>query len=333
MVHRRLGRGLFVLCIVAALFSIGAMLITNMPGVSYRGALAPLTPQQIDLRQRLHTHVNTLAGAIGERNLQRYSSLNAAAQYISDTFASLGYEPAAQAFTVDGKTVKNLEAVKQGGAGDKILVIGAHYDSVSGSPGANDNGTGIAAVLEIARLLRDRSVLHTVRFVAFVNEEPPYTYTEAMGSRRYAERAASRNEPITAMLSLETIGYYSEEVHSQQYPFPFSLFYPSTGDFVGFVANLQSRALVRQAINSFRNHARFPSEGVAAPGWITGIGWSDHWSFWKAGYPAIMVTDTALFRYPQYHTVADLPEIVDYDRLTQVVSGLAEVVTDLANSI
>lgn len=307
------------------------MFMVSMPGKSYNGLLLPLTPAQIRLRKRLRRHVDTIAGSIGERNLHHYAALEATARYISQTFQSMGYQVAEQVFTVQDKIVKNLEVVKQGSRrDDEIIVVGAHYDSVLGSPGANDNGTGVAGLLELARVLQPQSFSRCVRFVAFVNEEPPYSYTDAMGSRRYAERSASLGERITAMLSLETIGYYSDEEDSQYYPFPFGWFYPGKANFIGFVGNLRSRRLVRQAIRSFRRHAEFPSEGVAAPGWITGIGWSDHWSFWQAGYPAIMVTDTALFRYAPYHSPADRPEMVTFDGFARVVDGLAGVIRDLA---
>ena len=331
--HRRQSGIAFpVLIGVASLLILGAMIVVNMPGKSYQAALPPLSKEQLILQDRLRDHVYTLAGSIGERNLYHYSALERAAQYISETFGSAGYSPTEQQFTVQGKTVKNIEVAIQGvDRPAELVVVGAHYDSVFGSPGANDNGSGVAALLELARLLRKTSLDRSVRFVAFVNEEPPFYYTNAMGSKRYAEQMAARGEKIIGMLSLETIGYYTEEEHSQHYPFPFDLFYPNTGNFIGFVGNLRSRKLVRKAIKSFRAHAKFPSEGVAAPGWVTGIGWSDHWSFWQAGYPAIMVTDTALFRYREYHSAADRPDILDYDSFTRVVDGLARVVVDLCS--
>jgi Zn-dependent M28 family amino/carboxypeptidase len=172
----------------------------------------------------------------------------------------------------------------------------------------------------------------TVRFVAFTNEEPPFFLSRKMGSRVYAIRSRQRGENIVAMFSLETMGYYSEAPDSQSYPFPFGLFYPHTANFIGFVGNIGSRHLVRQALASFRNHAQFPSEGTAAPGWLTGIGWSDHWSFWREGFRAIMITDTALFRYGPYHTDYDTPDKVDYDRLARVTDGVAKVVAELANA-
>ncbi|TDJ15917.1 MAG: M20/M25/M40 family metallo-hydrolase [Gammaproteobacteria bacterium] len=308
------------------------MIIVTMPGESYDRALPALSAEQTQLRDNLRGHVETLAGTIGERNLHHYAALEAAARYISTVFESIKYQPNLQSFSVQGRTVSNIEVVKAGTERpDEIVVVGAHYDSVAGSPGANDNATGVAGMLELARILRPQQLSRSVHLVAFVNEEPPYSYTSAMGSRRYAERAASKGERITAMLSLETIGYYSDEEDSQHYPFPFGRFYPDKGNFIGFVGNLRSRKLVRRAIASFRSHANFPSEGLAAPGWVTGVGWSDHWSFWKSGYPGIMVTDTALFRYPQYHSSADRPGIVVYDSFARVVHGLAGVVRDLAN--
>ncbi len=309
------------------------MIIVTMPGASHDDALPVLTPEHTRLRDNLRGHVQTLAGTIGERNLRRYAALKASARYISDLFESIGYQPKLQSFSVQGKTVSNIEVVKVGTERpDEIVVIGAHYDSVVGSPGANDNATGVAGVLELARMLRSQQSSRSIHFVAFVNEEPPYTYTNAMGSRRYAERAAGKGERITAMLSLETIGYYSDEDGSQHYPFPFGLFYPDRGNFIGFVGNLKSRDLVRKAVASFRSHAEFPSEGLAAPGWMTGVGWSDQWSFWKSGYLGIMVTDTALFRYGQYHSPADRPGIIVYDAFARVVHGLQGVVRDLANA-
>ena len=153
-----------------------------------------------------------------------------------------------------------------------------------------------------------------------------------MGSRRYALRARERNERVAAMFSLETIGWYSERPGSQRYPFPLSFFYPSTGNFLAFVSNLGSRALLHESIASFRRQAKFPSEGIAAPALIPGVDWSDHASFWEQGYPALMVTDTAPYRYPHYHSAADTPDKVDYERLARVVIGLEQMLRELASS-
>ena len=304
-----------------------------MPGHSYVGTLSPLSADAMTVRNHLAQHVQALAGKIGERHLWRPAALDQAVRYIEATWHGQGYRVARQPFVVAGQTVYNLEVESPGSARrDEIVLVGAHYDTVPGSPGANDNATGTAAVLELARLLVGQQLPRTVRFVAFVNEEAPFFQHDTMGSWLYARRARARGEQIVAMFSIETIGYYADAAGSQHYPFPFGLFYPRIGNFIGFVGNIASRALVQRSLAAFRQHTAFPSEGVAAPGSMTGIGWSDHWAFWQEGYPALMVTDTALFRYTPYHTRNDTPEQINYDRMARVVTGLAYVVTTLAGA-
>ncbi len=321
---------------LAARLSIPIIIITSliafviaMPGRSYSGPFQSLSGDEIEIRDNLKTHVETLAAKIGERNIHRYESLKTSEEYIRSRLASFGYQVAEQSYWVEGKEVKNIE-VEIRGASDEIILIGAHYDSVRGSPGANDNATGTAAMLELARLFKTETPARTIRFVAFVNEEPPYFQTQEMGSLVYARRSKQRGELITAMLSLETIGCYSEEPKSQFYPVGFRWFYPDRGNFIGFVGNLSSRSLTRRMIRTFRETTLFPSEGVAAPGWMTGVGWSDQWSFWEEGYDAVMITDTAIFRYRHYHTSADTPDRIDYDRAARVVSGIVRIIRDLA---
>jgi Zn-dependent M28 family amino/carboxypeptidase len=188
----------------------------------------------------------------------------------------------------------------------------------------------VAALIELARLLKDTTPERTLRLVAFANEEPPFFTSGEMGSQVHARRARDRGERVSAMLSLETLGYYSEQPGSQQYPFPLGLVYPATGNFVGFVGNLGSARLVRRCVELFRAAAAFPSQGGALPGAIPGVGWSDHWSFWQEGYEAVMVTDTALYRYPWYHSPGDTPGRLDYGRLARVTHGLAAVAIGLA---
>ena len=304
-----------------------------MPGKSYSGHFLPLSEKEKGISSNLHDHVYKLAGDIGERNIWLPSKLNAAAAYIESSWINQDYTVRHQEYEARGVKSTNLEIEILGKSNaEEIILAGAHYDSVSGCPGANDNGTGVAALLEISRLLHNRELNRTIRFVAFTNEEPPFFLRRDMGSKVYASRSRKRKENIVAMLALETMGYYSEAPGSQQYPFPFSFFYPNTANFIGFVGNLNSRQLVRKSLGAFRRHTQFPSEGTAAPGWVTGIGWSDHWSFWGQGYKAIMVTDTALFRYRYYHTPEDTPEKIDYNRLARVTTGLAEVITELANA-
>lgn len=310
---------------------LGLFAMTRMPGTSYRGPLPPLSPSEAEIAAGLRQQVLALAGAIGERNIWRPGSMDKAATHIAATLEGLGYTVNRQQLTAYGADAVNLEVALHGrNQPAEILVIGAHYDTVLHSPGANDNGSGVAALLELARLLRHRQPGRTIRLVAFANEESPFYFTKEMGSHQYAARCKARGEKIIGMLALETMGYYADTPGSQRYPWPFGLFYPNRADFIAMVGNLPSRALVRHVTAGFRQHAKFPAEGLAAPGFVYGIGWSDHWSFWEQGYPALMVTDTAFFRSPYYHTPQDSPEKLDYERLARVVAGLGQVVLDLA---
>ncbi len=307
------------------------MFFTEMPGSSYSGHLQPLSADEQEVRGNLKEEMFMLAEKIGERNIWKYSNLKASARYIKKVVTELGYKVNRQEYRVKDAQVENLEWELTGVRNpEEIILVSAHYDSVLGSPGANDNASGVAALLEMSRLLETESLSRTVRFVAFVNEEPPFFQTDKMGSRIYASRSRQRGEKIVAMLSLETVGYYSDEKRSQRYPFPFSFFYPDTGNFIAFVGNVSSRTLVREAIELFRRNTAFPSEGIAAPGWFIGIGWSDNWSFWKEGYPAIMVTDTALFRYQYYHSQQDVPDRIDYERMARVVVGISQIIRELS---
>lgn len=305
----------------------------RMPGPSYRGPLPPLTDHEAALRDELHRDVEKLAGEIGERNMFRYAALAAAADFIETSLRAAGYEIRRHSYAVGGQPCWNLEAELAGAArAAEIVVVGAHYDSVRGSPGANDNASAVAALLALARRFRGRPTARTLRFVAFVNEEPPYFQTRAMGSFVYARGCRARREQITAMISLETIGYYDDQPGSQSYPFPFGCFYPPEGNFLAFIGSFAQRSLVARTIGSFRRHARFPSEGAALFSIVPGVSWSDHWAFWKMGYPALMITDTAPYRYPYYHSAFDTPDKLDYDRLARVVGGLEFVIAELAGS-
>jgi hypothetical protein len=300
----------------------------RMPGKNISKA-GPLSPEEVALREELRADVQKLAGEIGERNMWHYPQLNAAADFIEDSFARAGLHTRRDSYEMHGQACHNIEA-EIPGARPEILLIGAHYDSVLGSPGANDNGSGVAALLALARRFAGKTAQHTLRFVAFVNEEPPYFLSGEMGSFINAGRCKARGDKISAMISLETIGYFSDAPHSQTYPSPgLGIFYPKVGNFIGFVSNVPSRALLRRVVALFRNHAKIPSEGAALLSFIPGVSWSDQWSFWRHGYPGIMITDTAPFRYPYYHSVSDTPDKLDYDRFTLVVSGMQKVIEDL----
>ena len=318
------------LLLAAGVALAGAGCATSMPGRSYAGPIYQPAPAEIAIHERLGQHVRMLASNIGPRNVKHPEALEIAARYIQMRLEKLGYKVTPQVFVTDGRPVRNLEAEVRGTTRPhEIIVVGAHYDTHEDTPGADDNASGVAALIEVADLLRRRKLMRTVRFVFFVNEEPPYFQRRAMGSRVYARLLRSRGENVVAMLSLETMGYFVDGKRSQHYPFPFSLWYPSVGNFLAFVGNRGSRALVERVVASFRQHAVLPSEGLAAPGWLPGVGWSDHWAFWQEGYPGVMVTDTAPFRNPNYHKRTDTPETLDYRRLTAAVLGLVGVITDL----
>jgi hypothetical protein len=320
---------------VAAILALLWWFGMRMPGKNIKAA--PLSPDEVKLREELRADVQKLAGEIGERNMWHYAQLNAAADFVENSFSRVGLQAGRDSYELQGQTCHNIEAEIHGRSREgavaspaSIILIGAHYDSVLGSPGANDNGSGIAALLALARRFAGKTTEHTLRFVAFVNEEPPYFLLDEMGSNVYAGRSKARGDKISAMISLETIGYFSDAPHSQTYPSRvLGAFYPKVGNFIGFVSNVHSRTLLRRVISLFRKHAKVPSEGAALPSFVPGVSWSDQWSFWRHGYPGIMVTDTAPFRYPYYHSASDTPDKLDYDRFTLVVSGMEKVIEDL----
>jgi Peptidase family M28 len=302
-----------------------------MPQQSYRGNLVPLSKEEITMRDFLRQDVQKLAVDIGARNSGQYEQLNAAKAFLADSFTKSGYKLQQQEYKIKNQSYYNLIAERRGTEKpNEIVIVGGHYDSAFISPGANDNGTGAAATLELARIFAEKSPKRTVRFVEFTNEEPPFFWTKEMGSLVYAKQVAQAKENVVAMLSLETMGYFSETAKSQKYPFPVGLFYPDRGNFIAFIGNLGSGDLVRKSLSSFRQHTKFPSEGVVLPSWIPGVGWSDQWSFWEQGFKGIMVTDTATYRYPDYHMVSDTIDKIDFDKFAKLVFGLAEVINDLA---
>jgi hypothetical protein len=306
--------------------------MTQMPLRSYKGPLPQLSPEQSGLADRLSADVNYLSAAIGERSVPRTGSLEATAEYLGDNLRQAGYAVREHKYSVAGQEVSNVEASLPGSdSASGTVIVGAHYDSVAGTVGANDNASGVAAALELARLLQGSKLRKTVRFVLFVNEEPPYFQTNDMGSVVYARQLRRERVSVSAMISLETIGFYSDAPGSQKYPPILGYFYPTRGDFIGFVGNAESRDLVRRSLRTFRKSTRFPSQGLAAPAEWPGVGWSDHWSFWQEHYPAIMITDTAPFRYPYYHTPLDTSDKVDFKRMARVVEGVRRVVESLAN--
>jgi hypothetical protein len=325
-------RVIFYGSIMCALVA-GYLYATSMPGRSQRGELPPASPLMQSTAVELKGHVDVLSVVIGERRIGAGDSLARARDYVVSelekiTVAGNGVL-AVEQLDSDGSNAENVVFDLPGQTRD-IVLVGAHYDSAFGTPGANDNASGVAVGLSLAKTLHGERYRNTVRFVFFANEEPPYFQNPGMGALAHARGCAERREHVLAMLALESLGYYSEEPESQRYPWPVGLFYPDRGTFVGFVGNLGSRWLVREAIGLFRVSAKFPSEGAVLPGWVPGVGWSDHWAFWQFGYPAIMVTDMAVYRDPNYHQSSDVASNLSYDHMARVTLGLQKVVVSLA---
>jgi hypothetical protein len=315
----------------------------RMPGGSYDGA----PPDVAELGGRLRADVEQLADKIGPRSLSDYAGLQRAADFLEASFRAMGYEVSRDEYQAPdgliddkawpgarGQVYSNIVAERKGCEfPGQIVVTGAHYDSVSVSRcrGANDNASGVAGTLALARFFTGEKSKRTLRFVAFVNEEPPFFHTEGMGSLVYARRCKERKENITAMFCLETIGCFFEEEGSQSYPPPLQFVYPSKGNFIAFVGNLSSVGLLRNSVSVFKRSCPLPAEGGAVPGFIMGSNWSDHWSFWKNGYKALMITDTAPFRYPYYHQGNDNADKLNYDKMARLIKGLQAVLKEAAN--
>jgi len=280
-----------------------------------------------DIRERLEVTVRTLAETIGPRSYRDTASLAVAADFITRSFEAGGHTVTFQPYEVKGQTYRNIIAERRGTEEpDRVLIVGAHYDTVEGTPGADDNASGVAVLLELARLHAETRFRNTVRFVAFTLEEPPFFRSPQMGSRVYAGSLKERGERVEAMLCLEMVGYYSQEKGSQSFPFPLFWLrwrYPTTGNFITVVSNSDSEPLQMHVRDALKANMALPVETFTGPWWIAGVDLSDHGSFWKEGYPAVMLTDTAFYRNPHYHRSTDRPETLDYGAMTELVQGLS----------
>lgn len=297
------------------------------------GTLPLLAPDehQRALALKLETHLRAVASE--PHNLAHPEALERSALYIEETLASFGYDVRWQVFEADGAQVRNIEVVLAPASGSaRTLVIGAHYDSAGESPGANDNGTGVAALLELARMLRERPLAPKLRMrlVFFVNEEQPYGKTENMGALRHARALAEQEEQVSGMIALETLGYFSSVKGSQRLPFPFNWLYSDRGNFVAFIGLPGARTFLGKTVRAFRNAGVFPATGTIAPASVEGADLSDHWAYHQLGVPALMITDTALYRNPFYHQPFDTPDTVDYASLARITQGLDQMLRTLA---
>jgi Zn-dependent M28 family amino/carboxypeptidase len=271
--------------------------------------------------ENLYKHVEYLSVRIGDRHLWKEHSLSKAADYIESAFKVSGYTVQQQTYSCYGNRVSNLIAEKTG-TDDGVVVIGAHYDTVPGTPGADDNASAVAVMLELARLHKGSLNKKHLIFVAFVNEEPPCFGSYNMGSMVYAKHLKDRKVSVDVMISLEMIGYFSQEP-IQQYPLPgMRLFYPKTADFIGVVGNFHSSKYVSYLKKGIKRHSTINTRSLIAPEYLGGVNLSDNSSFWHHGYRAVMVTDTSFFRNKNYHQETDTIDTLNFEEMTEVVKGL-----------
>lgn len=347
--------GFFIMCAVIS--------SANASGVK------EVDSQTKKLAELLKKDVNVLAEEIGPRNMANYESCKAAGTWIEKMFRDAGYQPMVQEYKVAktspksisglasvlnysfhlpfssywnnwpsasinrDKVYKNISVELKGiTKPEEIIVIGAHYDSapVNGCAGADDNASGIASVIELARQFSNKKFDRTIRFVAFANEEPPFFQTNGMGSYVYAKECKDKKENIVAMISMESIGYYSDKEDSQKYPPGLKYFYPRKGNFIALLGNRSSSKFVKYSAKFFRENVNYPYESAALPQFVPGVSWSDQWAFWKFGYSAIMVTDTAPFRNKNYHHATDSLETLDFEKMAVVVDGVGKMLEDMS---
>ncbi|MEW6009555.1 MAG: M20/M25/M40 family metallo-hydrolase [Candidatus Omnitrophota bacterium] len=287
--------------------------------------------QDLLIADNLRNTVKYMSADIGMRDYLNYDNLQKTADFILKSFNDMGYETEIQQYSVDKQVFKNIIAKKVNtNPRGFTIVVGAHYDSCY-NPGADDNASGIAGLIELARTLKDKKLKCDIEFIAFVNEEPPFFMTDNMGSRIFAKLAKREREPILAAIILESIGYYSDELNSQDYIAPLGLLYPNKGNFIAVVGNIPSARTVLSIASSFRKNCALPLEYLISPPFLPAVDFSDHWSFWKEGFRAVMITDTAFLRNPNYHTHKDLYNTIDYKRMALVIKGVRAAILDLAN--
>lgn len=313
------------LVVLIAVCAAALWYMTAMPGPRHTDFIPSDTDNPT--ANHLRAHVEALATHIGPRSIEDTDALRKTVDYIEHEFVALGYHPHRQRIDSDDFGFPNLWIEIPGSVSSAPLVlVGAHYDTVEFSPGADDNASAVAVLLELARLLKGRTLACPLRLVAFADEERGFG-----GSRFCASDLHAHATIVKAMLSLEMLGYYNDSDGSQRYPLNFLLrhFYPQRGNFIGFVGNLASRDLVRTCVKTFRHSVRFPCEGLAAPELVRDIGRSDNVAFWLEGYKAAMVTDTSNYRNPFYHQFSDVANTLDYRRMARVTQGLLAVVESL----
>jgi len=277
--------------------------------------------QKETLIDNLYRHTEYLSVKVGERHLWKEGSLAKTVDYIESVFEAYGYKVYRQTYSCYGQSVSNLITQKTG-RDQRVIVLGAHYDTVPGTPGADDNASAVSGLLELARLLKNTQNHKTFIFAAFANEEPPCFGSHHMGSMVYAKHLKEQGIPVEVMVSLEMIGYFRKEP-IQTYPLPgMEFFYPKTGDFIGVVGNFHSHRYVSFLKKGIKKHSLMDARSLTAPEFFGGINLSDNYSFWQHGYRAVMITDTSFFRNRNYHQETDTIDTLNFEQMAEVVKGL-----------
>jgi hypothetical protein len=294
----------------------------------------PVVLYHFDLVKRLKSHVRTLATGIGERNWHRHAQLSAARDFVAEELKSYGYQVYFEEYQVQGKLCQNVVAVSPGKdpkLSKEIIVVGAHYDSAPNTPGADDNASGVSVLLETARALREHAGRRTLRFVAFSTEEayiferlPMARRLSTMGSHHHAMESRKRGDRIVGMVSLEMLGYYTDAAGSQNLPRFLKRIYPSRANFALLVGDVSSARLVWRLGRDIRAGSSLPMQSACLPRFVEGVENSDHTNFWAAGYPAVMLTDTAFYRNGHYHRPTDTDTTLDYGKMSLLVPGIVQ---------
>lgn len=286
---------------------------------------APAPAAQIASAARLEQVVRKLSTDFADRTFDNSPRLEGAAAYLESQLAGLGLKVESQRFTAEGRQYRNL-VVKLGPDTPEVMVVGAHYDVAGNQPGADDNASGVAGLVELARLLKGQAFRQRVELVVYTNEEPPFFRTPYMGSAIHARSLAESGKRASLMLSLECIGYFSDEPGSQEHPVRLlNAIYPTTGNFISLVGFYQDGDIARQVKASMKSASDLPVYSINAPGFVVGVDFSDHLNYWNEGYVGMMVTDTAFYRNKAYHTPQDTAERLDYRRMAKVVDGVRAV--------
>ena len=282
--------------------------------------------------QKLQTHVQTLASVSAPRSYPRIENLDRAADYIHAEFAKSSAIVTEQVYTMDGSNFRNISATFGPAQGERV-VVGAHYDSFGQLPGADDNASGVAGLLELSRLLSNSTLKNPVELVAFTLEEPPFFRLDVMGSAKHAAALKKSGVKLRAMLCLEMIGYFTNKPNTQEFPAPgMGMIYPTTGNFIAVVGSMGEIGLARRVKKDMLAATDLPVRSINAPADVPGIDFSDHLNYWQEGYPAVMITDTSFYRNNNYHHSGDLPSTLDYSRMASVVDDVKAVILDLSNN-